>query len=230
MRSCVAGTKLTREPAGVAYVDWLDRTHLQQKSDSLPDAADLVIGLGGGRALDASKFVAIDKQLPLILVPTVLSTGAIIHGHFSHYEGRTRQIGHSPWRNCEYVLVDFGVVLASPLHLTTAGLGDILCNYGGVAEWRRNAARGVGPRVDEEAIDRSLQGAAQTLGAGDQRIRAGVRVRGDPRLFNEGGPRAVRTLCPHARTGEWRTLPGAVALPGEFLKKSSPFPQSIKLT
>ena len=152
----VARPHVAHDPVGVVYVDWLDWDHLQQRSDSLPDTADLVIGLGGGRALDASKFVAIDKQLPLVLVPTVLSTGAIIHGRFSRYEGRRRVMGASPWRNCEYVLVDYEVALASPPHLNTAGLGDILCNYSGIAEWRRNAPRGVGPPLDSEVIERAV--------------------------------------------------------------------------
>jgi len=40
---------LTREPAGVAYVEWLDLEHQREISNRLPDDAELVIGLGGGR-------------------------------------------------------------------------------------------------------------------------------------------------------------------------------------
>ena len=41
---------------------WLDSKHQQEISDSLPDDTELVVGLGGGRALDVSKFVALDKK------------------------------------------------------------------------------------------------------------------------------------------------------------------------
>ena len=34
---------------------WLDSKHQKEISDSLPDDAELVVGLGGGRALDALK-------------------------------------------------------------------------------------------------------------------------------------------------------------------------------
>ena len=60
---------LAREPAGVGHVGLLDYGQLQAITDSLPDDAELVVGLGGGRTLDTSKYVALKKQLPLILVP-----------------------------------------------------------------------------------------------------------------------------------------------------------------
>ena len=62
--------------------------YLQALSDSLPADAELVVGFGGGRALDASKYVALTKDLPLILVPTVVSTGAIIHSTVAKWSGR----------------------------------------------------------------------------------------------------------------------------------------------
>ena len=149
---------LSREPAGVAYADWLDWNHLRQVTNSLPDDAELVVGLGGGRALDASKQVALSNNLPLILVPTLISTGAIIHGVVGRWEGRRIVIKSDefPWIDCERVLVEYDVVLQAPYHLNTAGLGDILCGYAGVAEWRRRSRLGIGPPVDEEAVARAL--------------------------------------------------------------------------
>ena len=61
-----AQSYLSKPPAGVAHAAWLDSKHQKEISESLPDDAELVVGLGGGRALDASKFVALDKDLSLI--------------------------------------------------------------------------------------------------------------------------------------------------------------------
>ena len=66
----VTKPELGHEPAGVGFNEWLDRTHLIEVSDSLPDDIDLVVGMGAGRALDHAKLVASRKGKPLIQVPT----------------------------------------------------------------------------------------------------------------------------------------------------------------
>ena len=68
---------LSTQPARSAVVSMLGWDHLEEASNSLPDDAELVVGVGGGTALDASKYVALKKDLPLRLVPTAVSTGAI---------------------------------------------------------------------------------------------------------------------------------------------------------
>jgi glycerol dehydrogenase-like iron-containing ADH family enzyme len=84
--------------------------------------------------------MAVAKDLPLILVPTIVSTGAIIHGHCPRYREHSLEGDPSTWvwADCEYVLIDYDLTLAAPIHLHTAGLGDVLCGYSGIAEWRRN--------------------------------------------------------------------------------------------
>ena len=111
-------------------------------SDSLTNEADLVVGIGAGRALDHAKLVATRKNLPLVQVPTVVSTGAIIHGFVADWDGR-QIVGTLAEIDCKYVLVDYGVVKKAPERLNTAGMGDVLCGYAGISEWRYNAAKGV---------------------------------------------------------------------------------------
>ena len=149
-----AQSYLAKAPTGIGHVRWLDWTHLEETANSLPDETELVIGLGGGTALDASKYVALTKKRPLILVPTIVSTGAIIHGTCARWEGRKLMGTRDdwPWIDAKEVLVDYDVVLEAPEHLNTAGLGDVLCGYAGLAEWRRNARLGVGPPFDEDTV------------------------------------------------------------------------------
>ncbi|MBI4305810.1 MAG: iron-containing alcohol dehydrogenase [Chloroflexi bacterium] len=141
---------LAREPAGLVHNKWLDRKHLEETTASLPDDVELAVGIGAGRALDHAKFVADRKGIPLIQVPTVVSTGAIIHGFCGQWTGRVIS-GVACIVNCEYVLVDYDLVLKAPERLNTAGLGDVLCGYAGLSEWRHNAKRGYGPPFDPEA-------------------------------------------------------------------------------
>ena len=77
--------------------------------------------------------MALDKGVPLIQVPSIVSTGAIIHGVLAKFIGR-ELVGKTdewPWVDCEYVLVDYDLVLEAPYYLNSAGLGDILCGYAG---------------------------------------------------------------------------------------------------
>ena len=196
---------LAQPPAGVGYAELLDWDDLQALSDGFPADAELVVGLGGGRALDASKYVALTKDLPLILVPTVVSTGAIIHSTVAKWSGRML-IGPGdrwPWVDPEYVLVDDDLVLAAAPHLNTAGLGDVLCGYAGIAEWRHNARLGVGPPTDDAAIatilafhDELAHGFPPTLDAAGHLTPASVRFIMDALLGRE-----IHRLPPAAAPG-----------------------------
>ena len=148
----VAEKYLAREPEAVERARLLDWTHLRGIADAAPDSAELIVGIGGGIALDASKYVALTRDLPLVLVPTIVSTGAIIHSGFAKWDGHAT-IGPGaewPWFNYEHAVIDYDVVLEAPQRLNTAGLGDVLCGYSAFAEWRRNARLGGSPPFDED--------------------------------------------------------------------------------
>lgn len=144
---------LSKRPSGSTFVRTLDWNHLDRAEARLTGGA-MVVGIGGGMALDASKYIALKRGLPLVLVPTLVSTGAIIHGHVAKWEGH-RIIGSPeqwPWRDFEDILVDYDVVLTAPDRLNTAGLGDVLCGFAGIAEWRHNDMLGVGDPFDSDAV------------------------------------------------------------------------------
>ena len=150
---------LSKQPAETGIVHMLDWDHLEETSNTLPDDVELVVGMGGGTALDASKYVALRKDLPLRLVPTVVSTGAIIHGVFANWKGHSTVGEGKDWPYCdfEHVLVDYDLVLAAPWYLNTAGIGDVLCMYSGITEWRYQADRGAATPVDENLVEPVLE-------------------------------------------------------------------------
>lgn len=90
--------------------------------------ADCIIGLGGGKAIDASKVVAEGEHL--IIVPTIAATDAptshsavLYHadGSFDDYA----YFKQSP----SVVLVDTKVIAAAPTRFLVAGMGDALSTY-----------------------------------------------------------------------------------------------------
>ena len=143
---------LTRGPESVGYPKAMDFGYLQEFTDGLPNDVDLIVGIGGGMVLDASKYAALAKGLPLILAPTAISTGAIIHSVFARWDGRN--LGNMdtwPWIDAEHVLVDYDVALSAPDRLNTAGLGDVLCGYSSICEWMHKASKGIGEPYDDSA-------------------------------------------------------------------------------
>lgn len=94
------------------------------------EQSDIIIGLGGGKALDLSKGVAHTAGVSNIVIPTMLSNDAPptactvwYHedGSFSDTEG---------WfSGPDIVLVDTAVCIKAPLRMFLAGIADALATY-----------------------------------------------------------------------------------------------------
>ena len=104
------------------------------------DGAAAVVGLGGGRALDAAKYFAWRRRRPLFQAPTSLSVDAA-WGHRAAVRcgGAVRYVG---WARPETVYVDVDVIRSAPPMINRCGVGDVLCFLTGVLDWRYAATRG----------------------------------------------------------------------------------------
>ena len=91
---------------------------------------DIIISLGGGASIDAGKAVAHELNLPVIVVPTVVSTDApcsalsVIYSEAGVFE-RYLFLRKNP----DCVLVDTALVAASPVKFLVAGMGDALATF-----------------------------------------------------------------------------------------------------
>lgn len=86
---------------------------------------DLVVGVGGGTAIDAAKATATRTDRPFVAVPTIASTDAPASGVSVVYDDAGRPVeallrATPP----ELVLVDTGVIVRAPAHFLRWGLGD----------------------------------------------------------------------------------------------------------
>lgn len=113
------------------------------------DAAEVVVGFGGGTALDTAKYLAWKRGLPLVQIPTITSvdagfTDAI--GVRSH--GRVRYVGSIV---PEEVVLDIELIRSAPAHLNRAGIGDVLSCHTGLHDWRAAVAAGEGVGWNAEA-------------------------------------------------------------------------------
>ncbi len=98
----------------------------------LPDS-DVIVGIGGGKNLDAAKYLSLKTGKPYILVPTLPSSDGIASPSISLYteDGRLSLI-HSP---PILILIDFDVVARSPRDYILSGYGDVVSKYSSVYDW-----------------------------------------------------------------------------------------------
>ncbi len=100
--------------------------------DIRADSSALVIGVGGGRAVDAAKSAAFKCGLPFLSVPTAASHDGIA-SPFVSVRGTKP---HSLVANAPLgILVDIRVIKKAPPRLLASGCGDLIANIVAVRDW-----------------------------------------------------------------------------------------------
>lgn len=116
----------------------MDVSKLDTWLSNLPRAENL-IGIGGGICMDTTKYIAWKRQIPFILVPSVISADAFLTDVIGiRREGKVAYVGKVyPDR----VLIDYNLIQMAPRHINQAGAGDILSIHTALWDWRLAARR-----------------------------------------------------------------------------------------
>jgi glycerol-1-phosphate dehydrogenase [NAD(P)+] len=132
----------------------MDLAHLQTSAQRVRAEVDpaklaeaVVVGLGGGTALDTAKYLALALGRPLVQIPGITSVDAGFTDAIGvRDQGRVRYIGSV---RPECVVLDLGLIRSAPARLNQAGIGDVLSCHTGLFDWRLAAAAGDGPAWDD---------------------------------------------------------------------------------
>ncbi|TDD82014.1 iron-containing alcohol dehydrogenase [Actinomadura darangshiensis] len=110
---------------------------------------EAVVGIGGGRTIDAAKYAATLSGIPMVSVATNLSHDGICSPVASlvHDKGKGSFGVVMPLA----MVVDLDYVHAAPDRLVRAGIGDVVSNFSAVDDWLL-AAEDCGERVDRLAL------------------------------------------------------------------------------
>lgn len=96
------------------------------------DKSDLIVGVGGGKAVDAAKMIAFNLSKPFASVPTAASHDGIaspfvsMRGDKPHSMVATAPLG---------VFVDIDLIKKAPKKLLASGCGDLIANIIAVKDW-----------------------------------------------------------------------------------------------
>lgn len=92
--------------------------------------ANVIVGVGGGKALDVAKAAAYYAKLPVAVVPTIAATDApcsalsVIYSEQGVFESYLVLPG-----NPDLVLVDTSIIAKAPARLFVSGMGDALATW-----------------------------------------------------------------------------------------------------
>ena len=98
------------------------------------DGIRMIIGFGGGTALDTAKYAAFVANVPYIAVPTALSNDGVCSPVSVLFSKGNRMHAFTS-KTPDGLLIDTDIIMNSPRLLLEAGVGDIISNYTALYDW-----------------------------------------------------------------------------------------------
>jgi glycerol-1-phosphate dehydrogenase [NAD(P)+] len=146
------------DPLRVTFLRSLEHAELAGLEQELPETG-VVVGLGGGQAMDTAKYIAWKRARPLVLAPTIVSVDAAVTNTIALREhGRVHYVGFCV---ADAIPVDLSLIARAPRALNRAGVGDLLSIHTALWDWQHagpgyhpgvaGQARAILAQVDEQA-------------------------------------------------------------------------------
>jgi glycerol-1-phosphate dehydrogenase [NAD(P)+] len=119
----VRPVQITGQSVGVPTLERVERL----KESCRAEGPDAIVAIGGGKTIDAAKALAHGVHLPLIVVPTALSSDCIGSPIAVLFDAAGRRVSGAS-AVPSVVIVDISITVAAPRRLALAGLCDVMSN------------------------------------------------------------------------------------------------------
>lgn len=96
---------------------------------------DCIVGVGGGKVLDVSKYAAFISKKPFLSIPTNIANDGIASpiAVLKRKDDKPKSLGA---KSPEMLIIDTDIIAESPLHCIKAGIGDTISNYMALLDWK----------------------------------------------------------------------------------------------
>ena len=115
-------------------MDTVDFNDITELAFELPNKTQAVIGMGGGKVIDAAKYIGYVLRIPFISVPTSSSSDG-----FSSSSASLIVDGHRkslPAKMAYGILVDTDVIKSAPVRFLYSGVGDMVAKIQSTYDWQ----------------------------------------------------------------------------------------------
>jgi glycerol-1-phosphate dehydrogenase [NAD(P)+] len=159
---------------------------------------DAVVGLGGGKIIDVTKYAAARVGLPMVAVATNLSHDGICSpvSTLDNDNGRGSYGVPTPVA----VVIDLDVIRDAPVRFVRSGIGDAVSNISAIADWE------LSHRISGEPVDGLAAAMARTAGEAVLRHPGSV---GDDEFITVLAEALVLTGIAMSISGDTRPSSGA---------------------
>ena len=116
---------------------------------SLSNQTDAILGIGGGKVIDAAKYMGFLRRIRFISVPTSSSSDGFSSSSASLLvDGRRNSV---PASLAYGIVVDLEVIKSAPSKFIYSGIGDLISKISALYDWIYEQEQGVG-KVDDFAL------------------------------------------------------------------------------
>ena len=115
-------------------MDTVDFNDITDLAFEIPNKTQAIIGMGGGKVIDAAKYIGYVLRIPFISVPTSSSSDG-----FSSSSASLTVNGHRksvPAKMAYSILVDTDVIKSAPVKFLYSGIGDMVAKISSTYDWQ----------------------------------------------------------------------------------------------